>query len=315
MMTTEFTAADALLQEARAVIFDKDFSSTALKIAGEKAIAAKSQYEAFSQTTLASRAAITIGTGSLGEIDAALDKVEMTAKVAARRAEMAGHIAAEGSRTGHQRAEVEAARKRGANAPLAARAEKLEIAVAAYPSAAKRIIQLLRADAGVRGAAPGAIYYAPDFRSPNSASSMSVKDIAQPPLALSYVRERLQLPGFWPTRDNGFLDGDRLDDSDPDKIEHEKIVSPLRVKGVSTAAIYDLVRQADVVIVTEYEKACKTLAEMVRLDRELVGKEIEVRYSDGGLVFGRDRFPHWTPGRMKLVLPSPLDGRDFASAA
>ena len=153
MMTTEFTAADALLQEARAVIFDQESSSTALKIAGEKAIAAKSQYEAFSQTTLASRAAITIGTGSLGEIDAALDKVEMTAKVAARRAEMAGHIAAEGSRTGHQRAEVEAARKRGANAPLAARAEKLEIAVAAYPSAAKRIIQLLRADAGVRGAA------------------------------------------------------------------------------------------------------------------------------------------------------------------
>ena len=297
-MNADASAADKALKEALALIFQPDASPTALREGGEKAIGARTGFEAAVLQLSAAGSAVVIRQPSIAEIDKALDEIEAKSKLLTRRAKIAGDVAAELGRKAHARAEIEAARLQGSNAHLAERAEKLERGVARYPERARRTAQLIVTSEALRRVMQTALYYAPDLRSPGALNGVSARDIPVPPDVLSDVRAGLKLPGVWP----GSADAD------------EEILAPVRVKGASVGTVRALAETADRALLTEYGKCSTALAEMLRLDRELVGKAPELRYLDGGLVFGPDRFPHWTPGRMKIVLPSPGDGRNLAAA-
>ena len=297
-MNIDVSSADKALNEALGLVSQQDRSSMALKEGGEKAIGARAAFEAAVRKQSAERSALMIQRRSIAEICAGLAEIETKSNSLNRRAEIAGAVAAELGRRAHARAEIEAARLQGSNADLAARAEKLERGVAAYLDSAGRIAQLAVTSEALRRAMQGALYYAPDFRSPGALNSPSARDIPVSPDVLCDVRAGLQLPGVWP----GYAAVD------------DEALAPLRVKGASFGTVYELAETADRALLVEYEKCCTAIGEMLRLDRELVGKDCEVLYSDGGRVFGPDRFPHWTPGRMKIVLPLPGERRNLAAA-
>jgi cell division protein ZapA (FtsZ GTPase activity inhibitor) len=303
----------AALNHAQATFRNPTASAGELKDAAEATRAVVREIDEANEAAPKRRVAVLASMNRLADMIALLEAIDVENRTRALQREVAVAVAAALDGRARDAAQAEAARDE-ARKPFTAQTKKAsELAkrIAEYPALAAAIVGLLRTDVLV--ARFGSIAYS---RVPVRGSHVSYERTIRLPRMLA-TQERLtatRLLGYWPPRHNDFsiLEGQYYHDTDRDPI-----AGPIYELGqkdaVSDEAVDRALARAQAALVSEYNRICAAIGELLDLDDKVSPADRAARYPDGALIFDSALYPqHWLPGVMgkafngfaRIALPS-----------
>ena len=247
---------------------------------------------------------------------------------------IATHLVAEIDGRGRDVAKAETERNE-ARKPFEAktrRAREYALRVAEAPKLFKQVVSQFRADIEIAKLGKAAWSRTPPPKGTHVSYERTFDGIVERMIATPKVLSSIRLPGF-STHDFSALE--RAFHHEDEDSEEFGAVMAQRVRelrelirnhdqrriAISDESVARAVARAQTALVSEYNRTCAAIRELVALDAQVTAAEAGARYPDGALIFDPALFPeHWHLGLMsksinghpRVALPV-IDGMALAA--